>query len=352
MPIHSRTAVRCLLLVLSVCCGGRASALAQAAPPAAGNDAVRASLSSVLQGRGTEAVATLRGVDTAGLTPRNAVTRSCMLERLGERRLPDATVSDPLVAGVLSAYRQYWLRALLSGEPAAAHEGWLLERLNRLVSEAGGATAATLDGLEPTLDSLIGARGYHVLLGVTSPLRELMLWRTETEERYDVGLPEGVQPVRVMFMDDFASLGWAGFATCDRSHSGGWTRPDRLYAVRSAYDPGSEAFRVSYLAHEAQHFADNRRYPGLDRQDELEYRAKLTELAVADSTLYDLLDGFARNVSDDRGVPHSYANRRVVRGLAARLFADSAATPAWRTAPPERISRTARELLREDSARR
>jgi hypothetical protein len=253
---------------------------------------------------------------------------------------------------VLGAYREYWLRALLSGEPAAAHEGWLLERLNRLVSEAGGASAATLDDLEPALDAIIGARGYHVLLGVTSPLRELMLWRTETEERYDVPLPEGVQPVTVMFMDDFASLGWAGFATCGRSHSGGWTRPDRLYAVRSAYDVGSEEFRVSYLAHEAQHFADNRRYPDLDRQDELEYRAKLTELAAARGTLYDLLDGFARNVSEDRGVPHSYANGRVVRGLAARLFADSAAAPAWRTAPPERINEAARRLLREDTARR
>jgi hypothetical protein len=336
-------------------CGGSAAPPTPGAPPApvsAADSAVRASLSSVLQGRGVEAVATLRLADTAGLSPRNAATRACMLERLDQRRLPDTPVADRFVAGILAVYREYWVRTLTSVAPDLAHGGWLLERLNGLAAGEGAARAATLDDLEPVLDSLIGARGYHVLLGVTSPLRELMLWRSETEERYEVALPEGSQPVTVMFMDDFASLGWAGFVTCDRSHSGGWTRPDRLYAVRSAYDTASEAFRVSYLTHEGQHFADNRRFPEIERQDELEYRAKLAELAVARTTLYDLLDAFAGNVSDDRGVPHSYANGRVVRDLAARLFPRSAAAPAWRSAPPGRINAAARALLREDTRQR
>jgi hypothetical protein len=120
--------------------------------------------------------------------------------------------------------------------------------------------------------------------------------------------------------------------------------------VRSAYDLESENFRISYLTHEAQHFADNHRFPGIERQDELEYRAKLAELALARETVYQLLDAFAGNVSDDPGVPHSYANGRVARGLAARLFPDSAA-PTWSEAPVERINAAARELLREDTER-
>lgn len=348
-----------LLLALLSACGGRPAAVEAAAPAPAtgrtGDEVVRHALVSALQARGGEAVAALRSVDSTGLSPRNAATRACMLERLGERRLPETPVAEPFLASILSAYREYWLRSILAERPPAENERWLLEALNGAVEAAGGAPAADLDALESPLDSLVRARGYHALLGVTSPLRELMLWRGETERRYEVRLVERTQPVAVVFLDDFTSLGWAGFATCDRHHSGGWTRPDRLYAVGSAYDIESENFRVSYLAHEAQHFADNDRFPGLERQEELEYRAKLAELALARSTAYELLDGFARNVSDDPGVPHSYANGRVARELAGRLFPDAGAaagTPEWSRASVERINRAASELLREDTARR
>jgi len=220
-----------------------------------------------------------------------------------------------------------------------------------LVTRAGELGAGNLDALEPAITRLAQHGGSHVLLGVTSPLRELMLWRTETETRYDVELPEGRQPVTVVFMDDFASLGWAGFATCDRHHTGGWTKPDRLYAVRSAYDTGSENFRVSYLAHEAQHFFDNHRFPGLERQDRPEYRAKLAELAEADSTVYELLDGFASNVSTDTSVPHSYANGRAVDAMGQRLFPGTAGAPVWRRASAGQINSAASALLRQDTAR-
>ena len=222
-----------------------------------------------------------------------------MLERLESRRAEPPRVSDSVVAGVLGTYREYWLRSLREEEPATANERWLLDSLNALLQRHGTGASATLDSIESPLTRLIEPGGYHVLLGVTSPLRELMLWKSETEKTYRVKLPEGTQPVTVVFMDDFASLGWAGFATCDRHHTGGWTKPDRLYAVRSAYDLQSENFHVSYLAHEAQHFSDNHRFPRLDRQDELEYRAKLVELAEADSTVYDLLETFASNTSRD-----------------------------------------------------
>src|SRR4029077_9164441 len=67
------------------------------------------------------------------------------------------------------------------------------------------------------------------------------------------------------------------------THTDGWATAMTLYAVRSAYDIESESFRVSYLAHEAQHFADYGRFPKLARP-EREYRAKLTELAEAQAT--------------------------------------------------------------------
>lgn len=328
-----------------------AQSAALSTPPSDSADAaMRSALASALQARGNEAVAALRALDSTSLSERYRPTRRCMLERLGARRLPAPAVSDPVVGAVLDTYREYWLRSLLAKQPAAANERWLLDSLNALVRRNRGQAAASLDDLEPALSALIEPRGYHLLLGVTSPLRELMLWHTERATRYDVKLPESTQPVTVVFMDDFASLGWAGFATCDRHHTGGWTKPDRLYAVRSAYDLGSENFRVSYLAHEAQHFSDNHRFPKLERQDQLEYRAKLVELAEADSTVYDLLDNFGSNVSQDVSVPHSYANGRVVRDLRQRLFR-AAAAPAWRQASVGKINAAAAELLRLDTAR-
>jgi hypothetical protein len=315
------------------------------------NSAMRAALASALQARGTDAVTALRALDPVSLAERYAPTRDCMLERLDARRPPAITLADGFLAGVLAAYREYWLRSLRAERPEPENEAWLLATLNTRVEAEGGTGAASLDELEPKLEALIAAHGYHALLGMTRPLRELMLWKTETETRYDVRLPESTQAVTVVFLDGFASLGWAGFATCDRHHSGGWTKPDRLYAVRSAYDLTSENFRVSYLAHEAQHFADNRRFPKLEQQAELEYRAKLVELAVGQSSVYDLLDNFAVNISDDVSVPHSYANGRVVRDLGKRLDPVAGKAPAWRDASIERINAAAADLLRDDTSR-
>jgi hypothetical protein len=241
----------------------RAPAQDSAAAAAAADSTMRSALSAALQGQGKAAIASLRSVDSIALSPRFRSTRTCMLQRLASRQPPPDSISDRFVAGVLADYREYWFRSLLDEHPTAANEAWLLTALNARVASEGGKPAPDLDALEPALQKLVRRHHYHLLLGVTSPLRELMLWKVETERRYDVPLPEGAEPVRVVFMDDFASLGWSGFATCERSHTGGWTKPDALFAVQSAYDTASENFRVSYLAHEAQHFSDNRRFPKL-----------------------------------------------------------------------------------------
>jgi hypothetical protein len=330
---------------------GTSTPAATAAAYQPADSAMRRALASALQAQGREAVATLRALDPAKLAKRYVPTRSCMLERLDERRSPAIALSDRFLAGVLATYREYWLRSLRAEHPLRENEAWLLATLNARVKAEGGKTAGNMDELEPVLEALIRVLGYLPLLGVTSPLHELMLWKTETETRYDVILPEGKQAVTVVFMDDFASLGWAGFATCDRHHSGGWTKPDRLYAVRSAYDLASENFRVSYLAHEAQHFADHRHFPQLEQQDQLEYRAKLVELAVGKATVYDLLDNFAGNIGNDVAVPHSYANGRVVRDMEKRLYPGASKAPVWRDASIERINATAADLLRDDTAR-
>jgi hypothetical protein len=316
------------------------------------DEAMREAYSAALQGDGRAAVGVLATVDPAQLSERNRTVRSCMIDRLDGRHKPDTTLTDHFVSDVTSAYQEYWLRSLRAEQPAAANESALLATLNSATRAVGGKPANNLDDLESTLASMIRTRGYHSLHGMTLPLREFMLWKVEDEAHYEVSLPQGSQPVTVVFMDGFVSLGWAGFATCDSTHTGGWTKPDRLYAVRSAYDLDSESFHVSYLAHEAQHFADNAAFPQLE-QPELEFRAKLTELAISHDTIFELLQDFALNRGADRGVPHSFADSQVVDALEARLQQSKKdGATNWRGIGVERINAAAKALLQEDTEKR
>jgi hypothetical protein len=208
-----------------------------------------------------------------------------------------------------------------------------------------------MDAIESALEARIETHGLHALFGVTAPMREFMLWRKQTDQMYVVDLPAGQQTVHVVLLDDFISLGWSGYATCDYYHTAGWAKPDRLYAVRQAYDLDSESFRVSYLMHEGQHFSDYQRFPDM-KQPDLEYRAKLVELSNAKSTLYDLLDAFAGNESASRATPHSWANRKLMTQLAdALLHGQAPSSVAWKSIAPADINAAARRLFELDTER-
>jgi hypothetical protein len=165
-------------------------------------------------------------------------------------------------------------------------------------------------------------------------------------------LPEGVQPVRVEVLDGFVSFGWSHYATCGRRATGGWARADALYAVRPRYTSlDSEEFRVTFLGHEAQHLADLARFPGMPSW-QLEYRAKLAELACADTTRPRLLAKFRDDQNDDaEATPHSYANRMVWSALHARLAPADAAFDAEAVSVAD-LQQAARAALLEDSRRR
>ena len=315
----------------------------------AGTDLLQPAISAALQTDGIEASKRLEAIDAARLAPDDRRVHACMRERLGAASTPSAAaIDDDFLAAVLAAYQAYWQASFRREHGAAENEASLLAALNRSLEAEGASSAVTLDEIETLLAARIEAHGYRSLHGVTAPLREFMLWKTQTPKHYDVALPLGEQAVTVVFLDDFASLGWAAYATCDRAHTGGWTGTDRLYAVRAAYDLDSENFRVSYLAHEAQHFADNAVHPGLE-QPELEYRAKLVELALADATLRELLEAFAANTSEDRAIPHSFANGRAVVDLRRELGLPAQAS--LEEVAPARIRSAARKLLRNDPVR-
>jgi hypothetical protein len=326
--------------------GGAPAAPDTTSSPAA-KTAIREADRAILQADGDAALRALRAVPAAEFLGEDAAFRTCMLDRFGGRAPVSVLhgVDDPWVRDVLASYQGYWWHALAAPSQHQALEASLFERLRALLGK-GAAPAADFDALEQQLGDAIEKHGYHSLRGLTPPLRELMLWQAQETRPYDVALPDGPQHVLVEVLDGFASQGWNHYGNCGRSSTGGWVGEERLFVVRSAYRSlEDETFRVSFLGHEAQHFADKRRFAGLSDW-ELEFRAKLVELVQADGTSAKLLARFADTQGDDAGVPHGYANGRVIAALREALGADP------RAAAVAQVQRAARQILLEDTRRR
>lgn len=310
-----------------------------------------------LQLRTREAMASLQAIDAVALDPSMQATLACMRERFGSVSVAAApsrreSAASKRADAVIQSYQRYWHGALLDGADPKALEAAstaLLSDLRRVLGEAGDAD---WDRIDERVGREFDAAGWHVLRGITPPLRELIVWADEHIEDEQAALPDGPEAVRVVFMSDFKSRGWAHYATCGRSSAGGWTGTDRLHAVADAYDRSSEHYRVSYLAHEGQHFRDKRRFSGAQALPpwQLEYRAKLVELTLARERQADLLAVFAGNTSDDSALAHSHANQRVMMALDKSLPGHGPwrAAATWTEAEADALRRAARAILARD----
>lgn len=276
-----------------------------------------------LRGEVRQALAVLAELDPTQLSPQDREWVQAFRRRFtpGEEDAADPELQDAFVRGVVACFRDYWRGQMLGAADGPAGERALLEALNEhLRGSTSADPAADLDALEGALREELGKRGYHCLLGVVRPFRELMLWQEQEERTFVVSLPERSEsePVRVVLLDAFVLLGWTHFATVGQRYTGGWAKADALYCVKQSYDLESERFRVSYLTHEGQHFADYRRFPDLD-QANLEYRAKLAELSLAQESLQKLLGSFARGRNPDPRNPHAFAEHWVIENLTSEL---------------------------------
>lgn len=295
-------------------------AVAQA--PAETNAHARAALSqglgALLRADGAAALPIFSAIPDSQLAESSRQLRDCILQRL--RTDPDDIAGlkpddDPVVASVTTAYRRYWRRAVMEPDRRDAAQQALLAELQQIA----GSDDPDATRLLELLRSKIEERGAWAINGRTGFLLDLIVWRNQDARDEIVGLPEGLQAARVYYLDDFVSRGWSNYLSCDRSGTGGWANDDGLFVIVPNYDSlTDEAFRISHLVHEAQHFADYGRFPGLAGW-ELEYRAKLAEMASAVESRDRLLARFASNIGVDPSEAHSYANARVLTELRARL---------------------------------
>lgn len=303
---------------------------------------------ALLRADGPAARRALAAMPAAESGSQTEAFRACAAERLDLTRPLAAPPADaPFAMKALHAYRQYWREAIDRPDARAEAEIALAGRLGALLGRPELDDMLKAEG--PTLER-IRAEGWHPLGGRTGRLMELMLWRDQAERDVTVALPEGAHATRLILLDGFESPGWSNWMTCGRTGTGGWAKPDGLYAIVPAYPSlEDENFSVNFLAHETQHFADNAAWPGLPGW-ELEVRAKLTELAMAQTTRERILSRFASNQGDDPADAHSYANRRVLQALRDRL--GLAADADLKTVAPDALRAAAQAELAADTARR
>ena len=277
----------------------------------------------VNQVNGSRVITVLKSQPTAAFSADDAEVRECMLDKLNLKipiLIPDR-LKDAKARQIMSSYRLYWRSSMLNSGKISKYEKTLVLSLASVV---GRPDLKTMETIEPIVIAKLKGEGLYAQAGQTGPLRELMLWTKQDDVIYDVALPEGLYRPTVRKMDDFISLGWNSYHTCGRSGTGGWAEDDILHLVVPNYSSlEDEDFKVNFLAHETQHFSDIKRFVGLEDWH-LEYRAKLVELATANSTRVDILRRFSNDQGDDKNSPHSFANKKLLNALRLQLGLSSA----------------------------
>jgi len=326
-----------------------AAAPATAAVQEGAGDSMGSAFAAILQADGQKAISVLEGIPRDALAARKASLRDCMLERLhgaGSAAADRNADTEAFADRALARFRDYWRQTVMAPNDRDVSERELRRDLANLL---GAPARADDDDLLDQVVRRIEAQGGYALSGRTGLLLDLMTWTQQKVVDETVELPEGSVNTTVFYLDGFTSRGWSNYLTCDRSGTGGWATSEGLFAIVPLYDSlTDETFRVSYLAHESQHFSDYQRFPGLEGW-QLEYRAKLVELVYASDTIEGLLRRFSKNQSDLSSDAHSYANRAVLRALRERL--GLAEGSDLTQVPREQLNNAALEELRTHSKR-
>ncbi len=256
------------------------------------------------------------------------------------------------ITPLLILYRDYWRVSLL--EHSNRYDSSFSKQVAMFLIERDPAAHPSItneDSIDVYLKKHIESFGlYTTGFGKTGQYIDLLVWKTQEDTTYSFTLNGQQTSARVVFMDNFTTLGWEEYATIGRAYPGGWATHEALYCVKKAYDLTSEEFLVSYLAHESRHFADYKLFPKLQSAD-LEYRAKLTELSLAEETLFETIESFIQNAKYDSENGHSIAAYCVIRDLSQALFHVDFEKDAskWQVLTIEKIHACASELLQANS---
>ena len=263
--------------------------------------------------------------------------------------------NDAAILELIEIYKKYWRSILLKETTSELAVIELKEKVTDYIYTNHFAAEKidkqkVHDKFSDSVQKFLSSRGCNAATGMTAGIYDLLLWQSENHKDYTVTLPETEVTVKVVFMNDVITMGWEDYATLGKFYPGGWATNEELFCVGTAYDTTSENFKVSYLQHEGQHFADYKTFPKLSGCD-LEYRAKLVELTYANESLYNLINFFIKNSNYDKNNPHAYAALCMMRDMSKKIFTNDSETVVdierWKEIPKEKINNAAKELLLE-----
>ncbi|WP_449539678.1 hypothetical protein [Ferdinandcohnia sp. Marseille-Q9671] len=252
---------------------------------------------------------------------------------------------DTWIKHIINTYREYFEVVLTNRVDRLEAERRLLEKLNHYLPI--GQRGTNMKTTEDNLKVIFNEKGYSFLGGKVQPHYGPFIWKSEYKKEYIVDLPGATKKVEVRFLDDFLMISWLHFATFGEVYAGGWAGKDALYCVLPNYFDklDTDAFHVSFLKHEAQHFSDYEQFPKLKGPD-LEYRAKLVEIIY-----YSNLDFFEKLLVQavNNPNPHNYSAYIILKRFSNHFF-DTVAEKRiekWETIDIEEICQFARELFDE-----
>lgn len=258
------------------------------------------------------------------------------------------------IDSLLLIYKKYWRNSLLNS--AANYDTLLQLEVNAFLVkhyQPAKALSKTFDSDSTShyLKAYVNSLQLHTTgFGKTGRLIDLLVWETQKDTVYSFLVSGETIKAPVMFMENFITLGWEEYATLGKLYPGGWATKESLYCVKSAYDLSSETFLISYLAHEGRHFNDYVLFPKLESPD-LEYRAKLTELSMAKTTLYTTISFFIANANQKSENDHSLANYWVIRDLSKELFKKEFESDItkWKILSVDKINKAALKTLEKNT---
>lgn len=261
------------------------------------------------------------------------------------------TKKQSSIDSLLTIFHDYWRASLL--DTSKNFDQPFIDKLNIFFSSRyTNNRKLSDDSIDFYFKKYIEGKGLNATdgIGKTGRLYDLLVWRNEKDTTYTFTLQHEKITARVMMMDNFITLGWEEYSTLGKYYPGGWATKQMLFCVKKAYNLNSERFLISYLAHEGRHFSDYQLFPKL-RSEDLEYRAKLTELSLAKKSLYQLVKFFINNADKGSKDGHSAADYRVISDISKILFKVDFEKNIdnWKMINTDRINKVAYQVLQKNT---
>jgi len=239
------------------------------------------------------------------------------LQRFNKNHVDIIDINATKINKIISCFENYWQSEMLKEDVSLRDDEVLFKYIKKTIKYY--QEADNNDELLEEIKEIAKNHGYKSLVGRVIPFQDILLWENEEKESKDVDLIDSKVSIEIKKLNDFKVLGWIGYATLDLIYVGGWAVGNEINAVMPAWkDVDCEYYDVRLITHEAQHCSDYKLYPDIT-PEELEYRAKLTEIYFAKNIKRDVIKKFKAESEIISESPHIKASNKIFKELSKKV---------------------------------